>query len=454
MIPTFHEPARDIPVAKEVDVLVVGAGPAGIGAAVRAAREGAQTLLVESQGMLGGTWTSSMQVHATCFFSGGRVIVGGLVREIIDRLARDGHAEDPERKIQEYPTSSAVHFEPEWMKGCLDDVVVESGAELLLHAFCAGAIVDAGGVGGIVVESKSGRQAIRAAVTIDCTGDADVAHAAGVPTRRGRESDGQCQPVNTTCLLSQVDRERSVAWVEANRGLLRKLSEQAQAAGELDRSFAIGRLGARTCYPDVTYHNIGHVFNIDCTRAEDLTRAELEGRRQVRQIYQFFRQYVPGYEHCRLAAVAPTVGRRESRRIVGVATLTRDDVVAGRKFEDGVARHNYYVDVHSADPLLPEPGMDNADRPAPGDYYEVPYGCLVPQTVDRLLVAGRCISADRAALGSARTTVCCMALGEAAGLAATLAVRERRRVRDVDGAALKQALLGSAPFQSPARPFT
>ena len=306
MIPTFHEPARDIPVAKEVDVLVVGAGPAGIGAAVRAAREGAQTLLVESQGMLGGTWTSSMQVHATCFFSGGRVIVGGLVREIIGRLARDGHAEDPERKIQEYPTSSAVHFEPEWMKGCLDDVVVESGAELLLHAFCAGAIVDAGGVGGIVIESKSGRQAIRAAVTIDCTGDADVAHAAGVPTRRGRESDGQCQPVNTTCLLSQVDRERSVAWVEANRGLLRKLSDQAHAAGELDRCFTIGRLGARTCYPDVTYHNIGHVFDIDCTRAEDLTRAELEGRRQVRQIYQFFRKYVPGYERCRLAAVAPT----------------------------------------------------------------------------------------------------------------------------------------------------
>ncbi len=437
-----HEPARGTPVVAEVEVLVVGAGPAGVGAAVRAAREGARTLLVESQGMLGGAWTSYMQVHATSFFSGGRVIVGGLVKEIVDGLASEGHAEVPEEKVREFPTASAVHFEPEWMKCRLDDVVTESGTELLLHARCVGTIVEDGAVRGVFIESKSGRQAVIADVTIDCTGDADVVHWAGGATLKGRGGGGDCQPVNTTFLLANVDRERAVAWVENNRGLLQELSDKAQEKGEIDKVFSVYRLGARTMYPDVTYHNLGHVYGIDATKVEDLTRAQLEGRRQVRQIYNFYRKYVPGYENCRLAAIAPNTGLRESRRLVGVYTLATEDVVGARKFDDGIAKHNYYVDVHSSDPFGPEPGIVNGERPPQGDYYEVPYRCLVPERIEQVLVAGRCLSAGRAALGSARTTVCCMSMGEAAGLAAVRAVRQGIKVRDVDGAGLKRTLLG------------
>lgn len=440
---TYHEESRDIPVARVADVLVAGAGPAGIGAAVRAARDGARVLLVESQGMLGGTWTTSMQVHATSFFSGGRVIVGGLVREIIDRLARDGHAEDPVWRIAETPRAEAVHFEPEWMKFILDDVVTEAGIDLLLHTVCVGAIVEDGAVRGVVTESKSGRRAIRAGVTIDCTGDGDIAFRAGAAMRQGRESDGRCQPVNTTFLLAGVDYDRALAWGLAHPRMTRALAARAREAGELDDGVEIRGVGARTMYPDVTYHNMGHIFDIDVTRAEDLTRAEIAGRRQVRQIYTLYRRHVPGFENCRLAAVAPSVGLRESRRLAGAYTLTREDVLAGRKFADGIARHNFYLDVHSADGLKPEPGIVIAQRPPEGDYYEVPYRCLLPERIEQLLVAGRCLSADRAALGSARTTVCCMAMGEAAGLAASRAVRLGRPPRGIDGAALKRDLLGA-----------
>jgi hypothetical protein len=388
-----------------------------------------------------------MQVHATCFFSGGRVISGGLAREIIDRLSAEGHAEDPDRKIRESPQAEALHFEPEWMKCILDDVVTEAGVELLLHTVCVGAIVEDGAVRGVVTESKSGRRAIRAGVTIDCTGDGDIAHRAGAAMRQGRESDGKCQPVNTTFLLAGVDYDRALAWGLAQPGITRKLAAQAREAGELDAGVEIRGVGARTMYPDVTYHNMGHIFDIDITRAEDLTRAEIAGRRQVRQIYNLYRRHVPGFENCRLAAVAPSVGLRESRRLVGAYTLTREDVVAGRKFADGIARHNYYLDVHSADGLKPEPGIVLSQRPPPGDFYEVPYRCLLPERIEQLLVAGRCLSADRAALGSARTTVCCMAMGEAAGLAASRAVRLGRPPREVDGAALKRDLFagGAAP---------
>lgn len=438
---THHEPARDIPVVHEVEVLVVGGGPAGVGAAVRAAREGADVLLVETQGMLGGTWTASMQVHATCFFDGEKVVAGGLVREIIEQLAAVGAARDPSEWIRQYPGAAAVHFEPEWMKCFLDDIVVASGARLLLHTMCVGAIVEGDRVRGIITESKSGRRAFRAQVTIDCTGDADVAHFAGAPTDKGRAADGKCQPVNTTFLTSNVDWDRAVAFVEADRERLRRLCQEARRRGELEGEFLVHRLGSPTMYPDVVYHNMGHVFDIDVTRAEDLTRAELEGRRQVRQIYQFYRRHVPGFEQARLAAIAPMVGLRESRRIRGEYRLTGNDVVEAHTFDDGIARHNYRLDVHSADGLEPEPGLDGRAGPAKGKFYEVPYRCLVPQQTEALLVAGRCVSADRAALGSARTTVCCMQMGEAAGLAAVRAVQGRTCVRDVDGAALKRSLL-------------
>ena len=428
--PTWREPARDLPVVRDVDVLVAGGGPAGVAAAIAAARGGAKTLLVEAAGMFGGMWTLGMQLHATCFHDKQQVIVGGIPREIIRRLEAEGAAENPEEKVRANPGCYWVGFDPEMMKCILDDMITGAGVEPLLHTICVGAVVEEQAVRGVIVESKSGRAVLRAKVVIDCTGDADIAFFAGAPTLKGRE-DGRCQPVTTTFVLGGVDRERMVQFRQADPGALKELEREARARGELTLPKSISYLGAPTLWPGISYHNVTRVLDVDCTRAEDLTRAEIEGRRQVREVVAFYRRYIPGFEDCRLLAIAPGIGLRESRRIVGEYTLTAEDVVEARKFPDAVARHHYYIDVHN--PL--GDGLEGGDTgrrcPPAGSHYEIPYRCLVPREVEQLLVAGRCISATRDALGSLRTTVCCAQLGEAAGAAAASAVRQGIPARKV-----------------------
>jgi hypothetical protein len=440
---TIREKARLTPVANEVDVLVCGGGPAGAAAAISAARSGARTLLVEAQGCLGGMWTLGLQVHATCFNDGRRVIVGGIAREIIDRLCALGAAEDPEAKLKTTPPSAYSlfysAFDPDRMKGVLDQMAGEAGVRTLFHTACVGALVEKGRVGGVITESKSGRQAIRSAVTIDCTGDADVAFFAGAPTIKGREGDGKCQPVTLTFMLAGVDYEKACRWAEADPAEREAVERRARARGDLTVPQRIG-LGAPMLAPGVTYHNVTRILDVDTTSAADLSRAQIEGRRQVFEVVQYYRSCIPGFEACRLAAIAPLLGLRESRRIEGVYTLTADDVVKARAFEDGIARQNYYIDMHNPAGLGLEGRSGGQLRPPVGSFYEVPYRCLVPIEREQLLVAGRCISADREALGSARTTVCCAEMGQAAGLAAAWAVRDGCSVREIDGASLKQAL--------------
>ncbi len=435
----WREPAREIPVFCEADVLVVGAGPAGVSAALAAARAGARTVLVEAGSVFGGMWTLGMQTHATCFHDGQKVIVGGIVREIIDWLAGLGVAETPEENVARNPKGYALAFDPEFMKCVLDEMIASAGVRPLLHTSCVGAMVEGDRVAGIITESKSGRRAIRAGVTVDCTGDADVAFFAGAPTLKGRESDGKCQPVTVTFILADVDFERVVAWADSHPEEREAIDREVRRTGEVSTPMRI-RLGARQVQPGVTYHNVTRVLNVDITRAEDLTRAEMEGRRQVMEIVRYYRRRIPGFERCRLQAIAPSLGLRESRRIVGEYTLTADDVLAARHFPDGIARQNYYIDVHNPDGEGLERGRNTRGRPPIGSFYEVPFRCLTPKGREQLLVAGRCLSADREALGSARVTVCCAQMGEAAGLAAAWAVQRGLAVRRVDGAELKRAL--------------
>ena len=319
------------------DVIVVGAGPAGIGAALAAARNGARTLLIEDSGMAGGCWTLGLQNHVICMHDHRKLIIHGIALELMQRLAATGEAEEPEEKLRRLPRTWYCAFDPEGLKYTLDQMLLESGVEILYHTRCVDTVCDAGGrVTGVVTESKSGRRSFTARIVADCSGDADAAAFAGAATRKGRDSDGRMQPATTAFMLANVDYDRAAAHLAAHPGFMAECEAKARKLGELDMPIS-PYPGCRTMIDGVTYHNMTRITGIDGTRAEDLTRAEIEGRRQARLMAAFFRKYIPGFERSALIATG-SVGLRETRRLCGVKTLTREDVMSARKFPRWIRR--------------------------------------------------------------------------------------------------------------------
>ncbi len=411
-------------------IVVLGGGPAGIGAAIAAGRiPGAEVTLIEQAGMAGGTWTVGLQNHFICMHDHQKVIIRGIALELLKRLAADNEGEDPEEKVKTQPRCWWSNFDPEGLKYQLDQMLVKAGVNIRYHSFGVGARVEAGKVTGLEVESKSGREFFASDVVIDCSGDADVAWWAGARTVKGRE-DGLMQPVTTAFMLANVDWERASAFNKANPQALPQAEKQARAAGELTDYPISLYIGCPTPIPGVSYHNMTRVLNVDATNTADLTRAEIEGRRQARQAARFFQKHIVGFERARLIATGQ-IGLRETRRICGLYTMVREDIMESRKFADAVACHANYIDMHSPDGDGGETNSGDFFHPPEGDYYQVPYRALVPEIINGLLVAGRCISADRAALGSVRTTACCVALGQAAGIAGVLAAQNSLEVRDL-----------------------
>lgn len=423
-----------------VKIVVLGGGSAGIGAAIAAGRlGGAEVTLIERSGMAGGTWTVGLQNHVTCMHDHQKVVVRGIALELMKRLAANDEGEDPEEKIKIDPRCWWNSFDPEGLKYQLDQMLLEAGVSIRYHSFGVGAKVESGKITGIEVESKSGREFFAADVIIDCSGDADAAWWAGARTVKGRE-DGLMQPVTTAFMLANVDWERAAAFAKTNPEALPQAEKQARINGELTDYPISLYLGCPTHIPGITYHNMTRVLNIDATNAADLTRAEIEGRRQARQAAYFFRKHIVGFERAQLVATGQ-IGLRETRRLCGVYTMTREDIMQSRKFHDAVACHANYIDMHNPEGKGGEADSGDFFHPPEGDYYQIPYRALVPETINGLLVAGRCISADRAALGSVRTTACCVALGQAAGIAGVLAVQNALEVRDLPYELLRQEML-------------
>ena len=430
---TIDEPARETPIAGEHDVIVCGAGSAGFVAATAAARAGARTLLIERHGILGGTATAAMMVEFGSIHDGARVIVGGITHEFLHRMDDFGGAPfldaDTHRMI----------FDPESMISVCREMVVESGAEVLLHSLIVGVVCEGPRVAGVIVENKTGRSAYLAGVVIDATGDGDVAAHAGAEFDLGRPGDGKMQPVTLEILLGNVDTTRF------ERRDVQELPDaiaRAKAAGEwtipTDQLFSAGRVVKRGA-PDrpaeaFYFINGTNVLGVDGCLAEGLTRAELESRAQVDGLVAFFRKYVPGFENCYLDRTAAAVGIRETRRIRGDHTLTGAECLAATHFDDGIAAGHQSIDVHDVSGAQFEHAFL-----ARGTHYEIPYRCLLPADLD-LLVTGRCISVDHHALGSIRRMVTCMPLGEAAGLAAAAAAATGCALREVDVAALRTQL--------------
>ena len=437
---------------KEFDVLVVGGGNAGCAAAIAAARHGASTMLVERYGFLGGTATAAMVGPWMTFHSGQQRIVGGIAQEIVERLVRMGGSPGHVHDSSDY-VPTITPFDPEIHKALLFEMMQEAGVNLLLHAYFLRTLMDGGSVAGAIFATVAGERAYRARTTIDATADAYVAASAGVETQKG-DARGRVQPATLIFRLSHVDLNKTAAYVRMHPEQMRtslkthertapaltavaglyELWQDAQAKGDVTIprevvSFFI------TPYPDEVTVNMTRVVDIDPLDPDDLTRAEVDARGQAMQLLQFFRSRVPGFENARIAATATQIGIRESRRIVGEYTLTRDDVLSAKQFDDAVARSAYPIDIHN-----PSGTGTQTQRLRPGESYEIPYRCLVPAQVDRLLVAGRCISTTHEALASTRLTPTVMTLGQAAGTAAALAGQEHVNVRNVDVAKLRSTL--------------
>ena len=441
------------------DVVVVGGGPAGAVAAIAAARQGVKTLLVEQYGYLGGMLTVAGVGPQMTFHAGETQVVRGIADEIICRLKElglsPGHMED----FVGY-ASSVTPFDAEGMKYVLETMALEAGVQLLYHTVFTGCTVDNGKISKIQLYSKNGFFDVEGKVFLDCTADADLSTCAGVPSLYGRESDHLAQPMTLNIKVAGVDRERMIEYVSNNR-------EDMLATIPFDRLRQIPRSGIQGAYSLITKAKSTGEFDVDrdmvlcfetntpgeiilnmsrITRksavdAFDLTDAEVEGRRQARQILNFMRNNIPGFENCYIVSTGPHIGVRESRKIHGIYKLTAEDLLNNRMFEDAIAMGGYPIDIHS-----PDGAATNHRHLKPGSWYSVPYRSLVTNEIENLIVAGRCISVTHEACAAIRVTPIVMAIGQAAGTAAAQSVTTGECANSLDVKILRENLIRNNVF--------
>lgn len=445
----IHEPARATPVVRDVDVLVCGGGLSGIGAALGAARAGARTLIVERNAWLGGPATSTLMNTWNVPVEK----MTGVAREIALSLHQRGAG------VIGGPT---FPFDPEGFKELAVDLVEQAGAEILTYTWVVEPIMEGKRIRGVTVHNKSGRQAILARVVIDATGDADVAAAAGAEHVKGREHDGKMRPMSVLFRLGGVDIQRAVDYcranpenftadpnfhiLEPNRGLVRMsgffdIAAKARASGELPDEINYIRMEGVSVERGVVMVNNSRVYGVDGTNAWDLTRADMEARRQNRMLYAVIRRDIPGFEKSWVIDSSASIGVRETRRVRGPRLLTQDDLLARRTWPDNVAKIWRHMaegrDWHKADGG--EGAITDAVyRTATTEltWFHIPWGVFTPNGVDGLLVGGRTLSMTHDADMWTRGQYCCLVTGQVAGVSAALAA-----ARDTIPAALDIAEL-------------
>ena len=444
------EPARALHVYGEFDVVVVGGGPAGLAASVSAARHGARVLLVERYGFLGGMGTAGGVTNFAGLYGrkNGEMqqVVHGVVDELLERMAVLGGLNDPQDgmqgriRVQSYDISS--------LKCAADQMLVASGVKILFHAWAAAVVMQGPEIQALVVETKSGRLAIRATRFIDCSGDADVAHFAGVPYELG---DGRGSGLYPTTMfrVGHVDAARALPAVGDFKAIN---TWMAQVQHDNPGKYPFPRAGAilrPQKNPSEWRANVTQIANaqgkaMDATDAQQLSEGELEGRRQISSYFRFLRDEIPGFADASIVDIAAQIGVRETRRIQGEYVLTGDDILASRRFDDAIGINAWPMELH-AEGRIDWHFPHNWDSASGKVYNDLPWRMLVPHQVNNLLVAGRCASMTHEGQSAARVSGACFVMGQAAGTAAAK-LSESQTTADVDVRELQKFLLQDGVF--------
>ena len=412
------------------DIIVAGGGPGGVNAAVAAARRGASVLLVERYGYLGGMATAGLinpfmayTVQAT-----GQVLTTGVFNEILDRLeSHGGLAKD------------RATFDDEQMKLVLDELTVDAGVNVLLHAFVNGVEVEDGVIQSIRVTGKFGELNLRARNFVDSTGDGDLAALAGCKIVVGRTEDGLCQPMTLCFRVAGVDmsaypHEEFYHWGHPLRLEVDRVYQEAKARGTITNPREDVLIFA-TLRPDVLHFNTTRIIRHSALDALSLTEAEQIGRKQVVEMVALLKREIPAFSNAYLQKMAAHIGVRESRRVLGQYILTDEEILTCKKFPDGIARSVYPVDIHNP------AGTGTVLRHLPeGEYYEIPFRCLVPLDSHNLLIGSRCISATHEAHSSLRVMPVVAGIGEAAGIAAVLCAQRGIFTEAADGREVRREI--------------
>jgi glycine/D-amino acid oxidase-like deaminating enzyme len=410
-------------------VLVVGAGSAGSTAAIAAARSGAATLLLDRMPFLGGTSTAVLDTFYAFFTPGEhpQKVVGGIPDDVVAALEAE---EACFLRPNTYGAGTGITYDAEVLKRVWEGLTLEAGADVLLHAFVHAVELDGDNrIVAVRAWTKGGEAVVRPKVVVDASGDADVCHLAGAPYEDAAAT-GAIQSLSTSFRLGNVDVERVTQLPKTE---LWRLMREAAESGR----YALPRLEGslhRTPQAGVMMALMTRIRDVDPTDPEQLTRAEIEGRRQCAEYFRFLRENVPGCEQAILISTSPAIGVRESRRILGDVVLSADDVLSARSWDDQIALCGAPIEEHHG-------GSDTRWIYVPeGKSYGVPWRALLPQHVDGLVVAGRCFSATHDAHASARSMGTCMAMGQAAGTAAALCAANGSVPRDLDPRALRARL--------------